>query len=133
MPKEIRGHSGRKPPEPSLQHDDIDVWLRRQMPDLQDILRTLDEVIRATIPELHFAVYRKRAFYGLSDYGWIIELAAYDVSVNVVFLGGADFRNPPPLGTTDRTRYVKVISRTQALEPSLTVWIEQAGRTRGWT
>jgi hypothetical protein len=32
----------------------------------------------------------------------------YDVSVNVVFLGGADFDPPPPLGTTDRTRYLKV-------------------------
>ena len=25
MPKEIKGYSGRKPPEPSRQHDDIDV------------------------------------------------------------------------------------------------------------
>ena len=90
------------------------------MPDLQDILRKLDEAIRAAIPELQFAVNRKRAYYGLSDYGWIIELAAYDVSVNVVFLGGADFSNPPPLGTTDRTRYVKVTTETQAQEPNLT-------------
>jgi hypothetical protein len=29
-------------------------------------------------------------------------MAAYDVSVNVVFMGGVDFESPPPLGTTDR-------------------------------
>lgn len=132
MPKEIKGYSGRKPPEPSRHHDDIDDWLRHQMPDLQGILRKLDEAIRAAIPELQFAVNRKRAYYGLSEFGWIIELAAYDVSVNVVFLGGADFNDPPPLGTTDRTRYVKVTTETQAQEPNLIAWIEQAGRTPGW-
>jgi hypothetical protein len=30
-------------------------------------------------------------------------MAAYDVSVNIVFLGGADFESPPPLGTTARS------------------------------
>ena len=38
----------------------------------------------------------------------MIELAAYDVSVNVIFLGGADFDSPPPLGDTGRSRYAKV-------------------------
>jgi len=52
----------------------------------------------------------KRAFYGLPEHGWIIELAPYDVSVNVLFLGGADLDPPPPFGTTGRTRYVKVTS-----------------------
>jgi hypothetical protein len=58
-------------------------------------------------PGLHYAVKWKRPYYGLPELGWIIELAAYDISVNVVFFGGADFESPPPLGTTDRTRYVK--------------------------
>ena len=34
--------------------------------------------------------------------GWIIEIAPYDVCVNVVFLCGADFEPPPRLGTTGR-------------------------------
>jgi hypothetical protein len=53
--------------------------------------------------------------------------------VNVVFLGGADFEAPPPLGTTDRTRYIKVTSLEDAQRPELQEWIEQAGRTLGWT
>src|SRR5439155_22139577 len=108
MPKEIKGNARRKPPEPSANHSDIDDWLLRQMPHLQPIVQALDETIRASIPDLAYAVKWKRAYYGLPELGWIIELAAYDVSVNVVFLGGADFDSPPPLGTTDRTRYVKV-------------------------
>lgn len=58
--------------------------------------------------------------------------APYDVSVNVVFLGGADFDPPPPLGTTDRTRYVKVTTLEEGQRPELHEWIEQAGRTPGW-
>jgi hypothetical protein len=103
------------------------------MPDLQPIVKRLDESIRKTVPGLDHAVKWKRAYYGLPKLGWIIEIAAYDVSVNVLFLGGADFESPPPLGTTDRTRYIKVTSLEEAQRPELQKWIEQAGRTPGWT
>ena len=133
MPKEIKGNAGRTPPEPSANHSDIDEWCRRLMPDLQPIVTTLDESIRRTVPGLHYAIKWKRAYYGLPTLGWIIEIAAYDVSVNVVFLGGADFEPPPPLGTTDRTRYIKVTSVEEAQRPELQKWIEHAGGTPGWT
>jgi hypothetical protein len=74
----------------------------------------------------------KRPFYGLPDLGWIIELAAYDVSVNVVFFGGADFKSPPPLGDTDRSRYVKVRTLEEAQPAEMAAWIEQAARVPGW-
>jgi hypothetical protein len=106
-PKEIKRHARPKPPEPTASHAGIDDWLRRQVPHLQPILQALDESIRATIPGLHYAVKWKRPYYGLPELGWLIELAAYDVSVNVVFLGGADFDSAPPLGTGARARYVK--------------------------
>ena len=132
MPKQVKGNAWRKPPEPSANHSDIDDWFRRQMPHLQPIVQALDESIRATIPGLHYAVKWKRPYYGLPERGWIIELAAYDVSVNVVFLGGADFDSPPPLGTTDRTRYIKVTTLEEAQRPELHTWIEEASRTPGW-
>ena len=133
MPKEIKGHTGRKPPEPSTDHSAIDEWFGRQMPHLQPIVRALDESIRATIPGLHYAVKWKRPYYGLTALGWIIELAAYDVSVNVVFLGGADFASAPPLGTTDRTRYIKLTTLEDAQRPELHGWIAEAARTPGWS
>ena len=133
MAKAIKGNAGRRPPVPSANHSDIDVWCRRLMPDLQPIVKRLDESIRATVSGLYYAVKWKRAYYGLPELGWIIEIAAYDVSVNVVFLGGADFESPPPLGTTGRSRYVKVTSLEDAQRPELQKWIEQASRTPGWT
>jgi len=52
--------------------------------------------------------------------------------VNVVFLGGADFDSPPPLGTTGRTRYVKVTTVEEVQLPELREWIAEAARTPGW-
>ncbi len=132
MQKDAKASSGRKPPEPSVDHEVLDTWRRRQMPDLQPILTQVDEAIRATVPGLSYAVKWKKAHYGLPDLGWIIEVAAYDVSANVVFFGGADFDTPPPLGSTGRTRYVKLTSLEDAQRPDLQKWIEQAGRTLGW-
>jgi hypothetical protein len=102
------------------------------MPDLQPIVASLDEQIREGISGLQYAVKWKRPFYGLPDLGWIIELAAYDVSVNVVFFGGADLDPPPPLGDTDRSRYVKVRTLEEAQAPEMATWIEQAARVPGW-
>ncbi len=122
----------RKAPVPSKSHEEIDTWTRRVMPDLHPIVQRLDELIRETIPGLHYAVKWKKAYYGLPELGWVIEMVAYDVSVNVVFHGGADFDPPPPLGTTDRTRYVKLRSLDEVEQPVVRTWIEQAGRTPGW-
>jgi hypothetical protein len=59
-------------------------------------------------------------------------MVAYDVSVNVVFFGGTEFDPPPPLGTTARTRYVKVTTLEETQGPAMHKWIEQAGRVPGW-
>lgn len=131
MPKEITGNSRRTPPEAAA-HSDIEQWLGRLMPNLQPIVRDLDEIICAEIPDLIYAVKYKRAFYGQPELGWLMELAPYDVSANVLFLGGADFDVPPPLGSVGRTRYVKIKSAADVQQPELLEWIKQAGRTPGW-
>ena len=59
-------------------------------------------------------------------------MVAYDGSVNVVFLGGADFEPPSRLEDTDRSRYVKLRTLEEAKAPAVSDWIEQAGRVPGW-
>ncbi len=132
MPKTPKPSTTRKPPESSDSHAEIEDWIRRVMPDLHPIVKRLDEMIRETIDGLSYAVKWKKAFYGLPELGWVIEMVAYDVSVNVVFLGGADFDSPPPLGEAGRSRYIKVRTLEDAEEPELRRWIEQAGRIPGW-
>jgi hypothetical protein len=133
MDKKRTGTSTRKPPEPSDSHAEIDDWMKRIMPDLQPIVGRMDELIRDELSELQYAIKWKKAYYGLPDRGWIIEMVAYDVSVNLVFLGGADFASPPPLGDGDRSRYVKVKSLDEIDEQEFRAWIENAGRVDGWT
>lgn len=122
--------SNRKPPEPG-DHSQIAGWLENDtMPRMQPILKHLDGVIRKTIPGLQYAVKWKQAFYGLPDKGWIIQLAAYDVSVNIVFFAGAGFDPPPPQG--EGSRYVKLRTLDDAKAPEIGDWIRQAAEHPGW-
>ena len=133
MAKARKPDAARKPPVPSESHADIEEWLGGSvMPRLHPIVERLDQLIRETIAGLHYAVKWKKAYYGLPDLGWIVELVAYDVSVNLVFFGGAEFDSPPPLGTTGRERYVKVTTLEEANGPDLREWVEQAERVTGW-
>jgi hypothetical protein len=132
MAKSRKPGTARVPPEPTDGHAEIEQWTRRVMPDLHPIVQSLDELIRETIPGLQYAIKWKKAYYGLPERGWIIEIVPYDVSVNVVFLGGADFGDPPPLGDTDRSRYVKVMTLEEAQRPEMREWVEQAARVPGW-
>ena len=132
MAKSRKPNSARKPPVPSDNHAEIDDWIQRVMPDLHPIVKRLDELIRETLDGLQYAVKWRRAFYGLPELGWVIELVAYDVSVNVVFFGGADFDPPPPLGSTGRDRYMKVKTLQEAQGAEMHEWIGQASRVPGW-
>jgi hypothetical protein len=132
MAKPRKPNTARKPPVPSDSHTEIEDWIRRVMPGLHPIVTRLDELICETIPRLQYAIKWGKGYYGLPELGWIIEMVAYDVSVNVVFLGGAEFDPPPPLGTSGRSRYVKVTTLEEAQRPEMRKWIEQAGRVAGW-
>lgn len=132
MPKAPKADSSRKPPLPSDSHAVIDEWMQGVMPGLRPLVERLDEMIRDGLPQpQQYALKWKKAYYGVPDRGWVVELVAYDVSVNVVFFGGADFTDPPELGS-GRSRYVKVRSVEELEQSELAAWIEQAGRTAGW-
>src|SRR6478736_7971161 len=112
--KARKGHTTKEPPVPTDSHVEIEDWMiRLVMPDMHPIVERLDGAIRETIPGLQYAVKWKNAYFGLPELGWIIEMAAYAVSVNVVFFGGSDFEPSPPLGETGRSRYVKVVTRDE--------------------
>ena len=133
MGKRRKPITTRRPPVPTDSHAEIEDWMiRGVMPDMRPIVERLDGSIRETIPGLQYAVKWKNPFYGVPELGWIIQMAAYAVSLNVVFLGGADFDPPPPLGDTDRSRYVKLTTLEEAQGPEMFKWIEQAGRVPGW-
>ena len=130
MAKASKSKSTRKPPEPAESHAVIRDWMEQVMPRLKPIVERVDGMIRKAVPGLEYAVKWKKAYYGLPKRGWIIEMVAYDVSVNVVFFGGAKFDPPPPLG--EGSRYIKLTSVEEADTPEMRKWIKQAGSTPGW-
>lgn len=123
--------SNRKPPEPSGSHAEIADWLKHVMPDLQPIVSHLDGAIRKALPGAQYAVKWKKAYYGLPKRGWVIEMVAYDVSVNLVFFAGAKFDPPPPQG--EDSRYVKIRTLEEAKAPEVRDWIRQAAEHKGWS
>ena len=131
MPKKPAPKNNRKPPEPADGHVVIQEWMEGVMPGVKPIVEQVDKLIRKAHSGLQYAVKWKKAYYGLPKQGWIIEVVAYDVSVNVVFHGGAQFDPPLPLG--EGSRYVKLASAEDADTPELRKWIKQAGTVPGWT
>ncbi|KGE70846.1 DUF1801 domain-containing protein [Spirochaeta lutea] len=133
MKKQRTPKSTRKPPETLAERGAIDDWINRVMPDLHPLVKRIDELIRRAVPELQYAIKWGKVYYGVPERGWIIELVAYDVSVNIVFLAGAEFPgSQPPLGTGERSRYIKLRTLEEVNQPQVFTWIQQAGETRGW-
>lgn len=133
MPKPRKATSTRKPPVPFENRTKIDEWLGRVMPDLAPIVRRIDELVTSQLDDVQYAIKWNKVYYGLPEQGWVIEMVAYDVSVNIVFLGGADFDSPPPLGDTNRSRYVKLRSLQELEDSDVVNWIDAASHVPGWS
>ena len=128
--KNIKPLVTKKPPAPDDSHGIIEEWIANVRPALQPVVSELDKLIRQQLKSPSFAIKWSKAYYGSAQLGWCIELAAYDISVNVVFLNGSKLDAPPELG--GETRYVKIktledVQSTQVLE-----WIKQSCQIPGW-
>ena len=133
MKKQRKPLSTKKPPIPSENNEIIEDWMQNNvMPKIYPIVKRIDEMITERIPNLQYSIKWGSAFYGTSENGWLIEVAAYAVSVNMVFLSGVDFDPEPPLGTDDRSRYIKLTTMDELNNPEVVDFIEQAKRSSGW-
>lgn len=104
----------------------------RIMFGIQPLVKRIDSLIHEKISNLHYAIKWGNAYYGTQELGWLIEVAAYDVSVNIIFLNGAGFDPQPPLGTGAETRYVKLKSVDDLNNQPVMDYIEQASTLNGW-
>lgn len=122
--------SSKKPPAPDTNHEIIESWIADAKPALNPIVSELDKSIRRKLKNARYAIKWGKAYYGSTALGWCIELVAYDVSVNVVFLNGSQLDDPPELG--GETRYVKITSLEEAKSKRVLEWIKQSTTTQGW-
>ena len=122
--------SSKKPPAPDESHQLIEEWIAKAMPALNPIVSELDKLIQQELKDPRYAIKWGKAFYGSTKFGWCIELVAYDVSANLVFLNGSQLQEPPELG--DETRYVKIKSLEEAQSAQVREWIRQSCHMPGW-
>lgn len=133
MNKQRKPLSTKKPPIPSNDHKLIEDWTKnRIMPGIKPIIKEIDSLIHNSISNLNYAIKWGNAYYGTNELGWIIEVAAYDVSANIVFLNGAAFDPQPALGTGGETRYIKLKTIDELNDLSVNDFIRQAANHNGW-
>ncbi|WP_420426817.1 hypothetical protein [Algiphilus sp.] len=120
-----------KPPKPIEDHQLIEEWIANAKPALNSIVSELDRLILQELRNPRFAIKWGKAYYGSEDFGWCIELVAYDVSVNIVFINGSQLKGPPELG--DETRYVKIRNIEEAKSGQVTEWVKQSCQMPGWS
>ncbi|APY07252.1 hypothetical protein BWZ20_02550 [Winogradskyella sp. J14-2] len=124
--------STKQPPIPEPDYKVIEDWLANCiMPGITPMLKTIDSLIHDAIPNLHYAIKWGNAYYGTDALGWLIEVAAYEVSANIVFLNGAAFDPQPPLGTGE-TRYIKLKTLDEVNDARVIDFIKQAANYNGW-
>ena len=125
--------STKTPPIPVDNHHIITEWMKENvMPKMYPLIKNVDDMIRERIPNLHYSIKWGSAFYGTTQNGWLIEVASYAVSANIVFLSGAEFDPQPPLGTDDQSRYIKITTIDDLNHPELVDFIEQSKGISGW-
>ena len=133
MEKQRKPLSTKKTPIPSDDYKIIEDWMaNRIMPGMQAMIKKIDSLIHDSIPNLQYAIKWGNAYYGTKELGWLIEVAAYAVSANIVFLSGAGFNPQPPLGTGEQTRYIKLKTMDEIQDQKIIDYIRQAGKISGW-
>lgn len=120
----------KKPPEPEENHQLIDEWIANAKPALNPVVSELDKLILRALKSPRYAIKWGKAYYGSTKFGWCIELVAYDVSVNIVFLNGSQLNEPPELGA--ETPYVKIRNLEEAKSVQVLEWIKQSCQMSGW-
>ena len=128
--KDHKPLSSKNPPKPVESHQLIQDWIANAKPALNPIVTELDKLIRQQLDDPRYAIKWGKAYYGSPNRGWCIELVAYDVSVNLVFLNGNRLNTPPELG--DQTRYVKIKSLEELKTSQIREWIKQSCDMPGW-
>ena len=133
MNKKRKPLSTKKPPIPLNDYKVIEDWMtNRIMPGIKPMIKKIDRLIHDSIPNLQYAIKWGNAYFGTNELGWLIEVAAYDVSANIVFLNGADFDPQPPLGTGGEKRYIKLKTIEELNDLHVIDFIKQATNHEGW-
>ncbi|CAM3434364.1 DUF1801 domain-containing protein [Occultella aeris] len=93
----------------------------------RDVGRLLDDLIAATVPDVHKAVRWNKPHYGHECDGWFLSFRCYTDYVQVQFLHGTSLEPMPPKASKhDEVRYLDIRQDDDVDERQLRSWIEQS-------
>ena len=99
----------------------------------QDIGRSLDRLVEATVPDVRRAVRWNSPWYGVEGQGWFLSFHCFDRYVKVTFLNGVHLLPEPPESSKDPdARYAHVHEGEGVDEELFGDWIRQSAALPGW-
>lgn len=127
----------------------VDAWIERVKPEHQSIVKRVDKIIRATIPNVQCTIkWRKPSqplgvpFYGLEGRGWIVALWSFKEKFGIGFIAGTLLDPEPPVtsmagpwnrGSDVKGRRIDIQDEAELDEDLLRLWLEQARELPGWS
>ncbi|UDY34211.1 DUF1801 domain-containing protein [Dermatobacter hominis] len=92
----------------------------------------IDELVGATVPDVHKAVKWNQPFYGNEGDGWFMAFRCYTKYVQLQFFRGTSLDPEPPKASKHpEVRYLDVHEDDELDEALLVSWIEQAAALPG--
>jgi hypothetical protein len=133
-PKVAKNKAATKPRRMAMAegHAAIVVWLGRVKPELQPVVRRLDQLIMEAMPKAVCAVKWGVPFYGLPDKGWIAAVNSFKAHVKLLFFGGSALKPALPTGKGNNAIDFHSVEELRLNEKQVKTWLQQAKKLPGW-
>jgi hypothetical protein len=108
----------------------VEAWLDRVKPELQPLVRRIDQLILEAMPRVVCAIKWGVPFYGLPGQGWIAGVNSFKAHVKLVLFAGSALKPVPPQGK--RKNSIDYHSEEELDGKQLKAWLRQAKKLPGW-
>lgn len=113
-------------------HSAIEVRLEHVKPELQPLVRRLDQLIMEAMPDAVCAVKWGVPFYGLAGQGWIVAINSFKAHVKLLFFGGSALKPMLPAGKKHNAVDFYSDEELDQNERQVKAWLRQAKKLPGW-
>ena len=110
----------------------VEAWLDGVMPELQPLVRRLDQLILEAMPDVVCAVKWNVPFYGLPGQGWIAALNSFKAHVKLLFFAGNALKPMPPAGKGHNAIDFHSNEELDETKKQVKAWLRQAKKLPDW-
>ena len=110
----------------------VEAWLDGVKPELQPLVRRLDQLILKAMPSAVCAVKWNVPFYGLLGQGWIAALNSFKAHVKLLFFAGGALEPMPPADKGHNAIDFRSNGEFDENKKQAKAWLRQAKKLSGW-